>query len=330
MKLHQVKLPRGNSILLFIFTRAIAEARCPIKNLKGIECITGLVALPGTLPGITVSMPILLKDSDKAKIEALLPHLPRLEYPIEPSVAKSFLEAYRKHQNRLIGYEPKLITSEWIERRKSEQSKIIDEHRKSILTMWELGEIELLDENYVPMRKQCMDMYIARQDAIDYLKKCRLIVEEEFSQPSNAVDNIPSKVGVPQAEEDIQINDTDRKIIHRELSKKGGITKAQRNVPLKEFIQKLFVELRPPEKGWKSRAQAVSIIKTALDKNEDVKKRLNSCLNEAAKKATLSKDVDKFSKNATEKTINKWLAEMEKTGKIPLFSSKNRRHPPCR
>jgi hypothetical protein len=66
----KVKLPKGDVFSLFSFTRAIAQATSPYQNLKGIECITGLLI---TMPPMEEMVPVCLSEDDKRSTSSPYP-----------------------------------------------------------------------------------------------------------------------------------------------------------------------------------------------------------------------------------------------------------------
>jgi hypothetical protein len=182
MNHRKIKLPRGTLVLVQDFTQAIAEAFFPTKNLKGIECITGLkiFTLKNTDPhGCTLEVPYStpISENKRVSLEKLLHELPPLEYPIGELVKEKFLEAYRNHPKRLEK-EPTFITQAGMDDQKTNQNRIKNEHAANIREMKKQREIELLNADLLPVKEVSFDTYISRAAALDYLKKLGIDVEE--------------------------------------------------------------------------------------------------------------------------------------------------------
>lgn len=204
----RVNLPPGSLIDYWVFCRAIAQAVCPTgeQGLKGIDCVVGKMAKPrapealtsesGDLPrrampdptfleavrlpvlpgdgnsaclSSEVSFPYELDARDRRELGAVLPKLPPLRFPISEDEAAAFMDAYRKLPGR-PAWEPILITTADVERRKEGQAAAWDHHQGTLQKWFRDGRLTAVNSRHVPVAALMAGTFIPRNQAVTYLE----------------------------------------------------------------------------------------------------------------------------------------------------------------
>lgn len=118
-----------------------------------------------------------LDDNDRRVLEALLPQLPPLRYPMSDEAAVAFLDAYRDLSGR-PAWEPVLMSAVEIERRRDEQMKVREQHQRELREEFAAGRLVAVDRRHLRVKALMAGTYLLREDAIAYLKEHGLTVGE--------------------------------------------------------------------------------------------------------------------------------------------------------
>lgn len=126
-----------------------------------------------------VEFPLLypLDDNDRRVLEALLPQLPPLRYPMSDEATVAFLDAYRDLPGR-PAWEPVLMSAVEIERRRDEQMKVREQHQRELREEYAAGRLVAVDRRHLRVKALMAGTYLLREDAIAYLKGHGLTVGE--------------------------------------------------------------------------------------------------------------------------------------------------------
>ncbi|WP_198139503.1 AlpA family phage regulatory protein [Ralstonia sp. A12] len=114
--------------------------------------------------------PYPLDDNDRRVLEALLPQLPPLSYPMSDEAAAAFLDAYRDLSGR-PAWEPVLMDAVYIERRRDEQMRVMEQHQRELREEFAAGRFVAVDRRHLRVKALMAGTYILREDAIAYLKE---------------------------------------------------------------------------------------------------------------------------------------------------------------
>jgi predicted DNA-binding transcriptional regulator AlpA len=122
---------------------------------------------------VEFSLPYLLDESDRRALEAVLPLLPPLSYPMSTEAAEAFLDAYY----RLPGHpawEPDLMSAAYIERRRGEQMYAMERHQRELREAFAAGRLVAVDCHHGHVKELISGTFIPREDAIAYMQDRRL------------------------------------------------------------------------------------------------------------------------------------------------------------
>lgn len=119
------------------------------------------------------SLPYLLDERDRRALEAVLPQLPPLSYPMSDEAAAAFLDAYYDLVER-PAWEPVLMTAADIERRRAEQVHAMERHQRALREAFGAGQMIAVDRHHVHVKELISGTFIPREDAIAYLRNHRL------------------------------------------------------------------------------------------------------------------------------------------------------------
>ncbi|AXW61539.1 hypothetical protein CJO94_05795 [Ralstonia solanacearum] len=201
-------MPPGALVEYWTFCKAVAEAVRPTdeEGLEGIDCIVGKMAKPkapsvpvsegghplgrsvpdqrflemarlpavpfegdATCLGAEVSLPYELDESDRRALNAVLPKLPSLRYPMSEDEAMAFMDAYRKLPSRPT-WEPILITAADVEQRKGAQAAAWDHHQGTLQKWFRDGRLVAVDSRHAPVAALMTGTFIPRNQAVAYLE----------------------------------------------------------------------------------------------------------------------------------------------------------------
>lgn len=166
-------------------------------------------------PVVEVSFPYSLTDADRAALDALLPSLPLLRYPISPEQQEAFEQAYRQLAQR-PAWLPILISANTMEQRKADQEHALGLHQKALLKEVSDGRITLLDAHHARVEGPGAVAFLSRPQAMAYLEQRGLArpnavhsamdgsghkSEIEADHPSSTQTPRGSKIGKPKASE---------------------------------------------------------------------------------------------------------------------------------
>lgn len=122
---------------------------------------------------VEFSLPYLLDESDRRALEAVLPQLPPLSYPMSVRTAAAFLDAYYDLAERPT-WEPILMMAADIERHKGEQARVMERHQRELREAFSAGQVIAVDHHHVRAKELISGTFIPREDAIAYLRGHRL------------------------------------------------------------------------------------------------------------------------------------------------------------
>ncbi|WP_186035933.1 hypothetical protein [Burkholderia gladioli] len=141
-----------------------------------------------------------LTDDDRRALEELLPKLPKLRYPISDEAAAAFMEAYLSLRDR-PAWEPILITTRTIERRRYRQDAAMQHHRQALQEEFANGRLISVDRTHVPTVALAFGCYIPREQAIAYLARVGL----SYGDQESAGQDAPRPDLEPQAAPDLSV-----------------------------------------------------------------------------------------------------------------------------
>ncbi|KWB24975.1 hypothetical protein WL32_08315 [Burkholderia cepacia] len=119
---------------------------------------------------VEFSMPYRLDESDRHALQEILPSLPPLQYPISDAGQAAFLGAWSRLKER-PPWEPVLVTTAYVERRKAAQPAALAEHQQALQEEFKSGRIEALNGHHVPVPVLMGGSFISRQQVIAYLER---------------------------------------------------------------------------------------------------------------------------------------------------------------
>jgi predicted DNA-binding transcriptional regulator AlpA len=122
---------------------------------------------------VEVSLPYALTNDDQRALEAILPDLPLLRFPMSDAEMVAFMEAYRNLRER-PAWEPVLITPGDVEQRKIEQAKTLAHHQSALRELFASGQLEVVDHRHAPVKALALGCLIPRAQALAYLERCGL------------------------------------------------------------------------------------------------------------------------------------------------------------
>lgn len=125
-----------------------------------------------------VKFPVELTDDDRHWLEGILPKLPLLRHPISDEQSENFLTAYRGLPARRA-WEPSLMTTSEVARRKVEHDNVFMLHRNALERMFEGGELIAFDRQHRHVSALTVRSLISRPTAIAYLQQNGL---EEYNE----------------------------------------------------------------------------------------------------------------------------------------------------
>ena len=141
--------------------------------------------LPLSKQVVEFSLPYALDAGDRRILEALLPELPPLNYPMSEEAAAEFLDAYRRLPAR-PAWEPVLMTAADIERRKDEQRGVMEQHQQQLREEFAVGRLIAMDHRHVRVKALMAGAYLLREDAMAYLKESGLTAGDGGGPPDIA------------------------------------------------------------------------------------------------------------------------------------------------
>lgn len=193
---NKIELPPGDLLAPCDLAWAIAKALFPVKT-TGIIGLEGFVSKDCRMlnPGMPFAI-YKLTEEDEQTLAALLPDLPRVEYPVSKDDGrkflrerKKFLEHYRRHSGS-PKWEPVFITKKDINKKKDEQADCFKRHHDFILDEIQKG-INEGESQFVgvgadrePVRFISIGTYITRDRALAYLN--RLDIAKSSTSTSTA------------------------------------------------------------------------------------------------------------------------------------------------
>lgn len=119
---------------------------------------------------VELSMPYRLDENDRRALQEILPNLPQLQYPISDADKAAFLDAWFRLKER-PAWEPVLVTTAYVERRKAAQPAALAEHQQALQAEFKSGRIDALNAHHVPVPVLMGGSFISRQQAIAYLER---------------------------------------------------------------------------------------------------------------------------------------------------------------
>lgn len=125
-----------------------------------------------------LSLPYKLTDDDRRALEEVLPQLPRLRYPMSEDEAAAVMKAYFALNDR-PAWEPVLVTSETIERRKAKQDTVMHQHLQLLRDEVARGRLAAVDNNHVQVSALSIGCYLPREQAIAYLERSGIEYRDE-------------------------------------------------------------------------------------------------------------------------------------------------------
>ncbi len=122
---------------------------------KGIDCITGYVALVRMSPNAPFSpMSFKLDGNDRNFIESNLDRLPPLEFPIHQDVAKQFIDEFILLPGAL-DYLPRFLDFNDLEADQCDRDQQKDSEKQYLQELLLKNEITLIDSS----RRKCSDLW---------------------------------------------------------------------------------------------------------------------------------------------------------------------------
>lgn len=134
----------------------------------------GLAALQSAT--MRLPFPLALTEKERQLVEAMLPALPPLIYPMSDVDRATFVLAFRKLKDSLclVGdsdWEPILLTEGEVELRRKRHERYFREQLRVLSDEVSSGRMIACTRSHLPVRTLCFDALIPRQSAIDYLRR---------------------------------------------------------------------------------------------------------------------------------------------------------------
>lgn len=177
-----IQLPPNDLIDLWNFTRLIAKSICP--SLREAEGHIWLQKKLEKLPGSDFEIASEMTADERASLLRLLPELPS-RAGMSKSDREVFMDAYLKHPDRLP-WSPVLVTEEEVTANSFKILQIQEKHLLALQQKIASGQIVALNEHHVSETRAGKNIFIRREDALNYLKAHRLHLTEDsgsFSIP---------------------------------------------------------------------------------------------------------------------------------------------------
>lgn len=118
---------------------------------------------------VEAALPFPLDDDDQRALQAILPSLPPLQYPISDVDEAAFVDAWAKLTDR-PEWMPIFVTPDYIEKIKVLHKKVLDEHRRSLQEEFAHGTLGALNALHGAADVLTTGCFIARKQAIGYLE----------------------------------------------------------------------------------------------------------------------------------------------------------------
>jgi len=162
------------------------------------EVIAPVLPFPPDEPPAIVELPLpyQLDDGDRRALEAVLPQLPPLRYPMAEEDATAFLSAYIKLPNR-PAWEPVLMTEADVAQQRARQEQHFDNVLQSLRDEFAADRLRACTQSGLPVKAMTLRCFIPRQSAIDYLDRYGLAHDEDA--PDGTMVNLSVAVNVSTA-----------------------------------------------------------------------------------------------------------------------------------
>lgn len=155
---------------------------------------------------VEFSLPYQLDDGDRRALEALLPQLPPLRYPMDEDAAAAFLSAYIKLPSRPV-WEPVLMTEADVVEQRARQEQHFDKVLQSLRDEFAAGRLQACTQSGLPVKAMSLRCFIPRQSAIDYLDRCGLVHDGSVSHDTTGQRSVPERVASAVTKEAVLISE---------------------------------------------------------------------------------------------------------------------------
>ncbi|WP_240531435.1 helix-turn-helix transcriptional regulator [Variovorax boronicumulans] len=164
-----IQLPPDDLIDMWDFTRLIAKSICP--SLREAEGHTWLQKKLEKLPGSDFETASEMTADERASLLRLLPELPS-HAGMSKNDREVFMDAYLRHPDRLP-WSPVLVTEEEVTANSFKILQIQEKHLLELQQEIASGKITALDQHHVTETRAGKNIFIRREDALNYLKAHR-------------------------------------------------------------------------------------------------------------------------------------------------------------
>lgn len=117
-----------------------------------------------------LQFPHKLTDTDRERLERILPDLPPLRYPLSDRSREVFTQAFREKARDWL-WEPILVTDAYVGLQNQRQEQTVKYHLATLADECSSGAIVILDRGHTRLSRLApvSDAYLSRKAAIDYL-----------------------------------------------------------------------------------------------------------------------------------------------------------------
>ncbi|MET3916830.1 putative DNA-binding transcriptional regulator AlpA [Variovorax sp. OAS795] len=172
-----IQLPPGDPIDLWDLTRLIAKSICP--SLREAEDYAWLQKKLVKLPTLDLEMQSDMTTGERATLLHILPGLPP-RAGMSAQDREVFMDAYLKHPDRLP-WKPVFVSEEEVAANGLQILQIQEKHRLALQHAIASGKLIAFDQHHINESRAGKNIFIRREDALDYLKAHRLRTAEDPS-----------------------------------------------------------------------------------------------------------------------------------------------------
>jgi predicted DNA-binding transcriptional regulator AlpA len=172
-----IQVPLDDPIDLWDFTRLIAKSICP--SLRDVKDHTWLQQKLEKQPGSDFETVSDMTADERASLLRLLPDLPS-HAGMSKKDRKVFMDAYLKHPERLP-WCPVFVTEEEVTANSFRILQIQEKHLLALRQEIASGQIIALDEHHISETRAGKNIFIRREEALNYLKAHRFRTTEDSS-----------------------------------------------------------------------------------------------------------------------------------------------------
>lgn|GEM_PF-6589634 len=178
MKLTYIELPLGEEIDCLWLTSIIAKVTHPtLEEAEGIDCVVGKILQDQNFANYC-ALPYEMREVDRMKLKPLLADLPKLHGRMNDLEIDTFLYLYSALPNRL-SWEPILNSEAHIQKARKEQWDIRAIHLQNLQRRLTDGKIHAFTLQHVPALHIGPNVYIPRDQIIEYLKACGIQIRQD-------------------------------------------------------------------------------------------------------------------------------------------------------